>query len=175
MITTKTRLRWLAYTLIACFVADAIAAKPPPGVPKRNDCDNNLTAVKVQDLSFGDYVGTTGGTITVTTAGTRITSGPELTGGIVTAAAFVVSNSLSGCDYYPVRIRLPNTATLSGPANMTANNFTNDPPSLFILSPTPGAPTRVYVGADLISINNQTGGTYITAAPFQVVFRHRQP
>ncbi len=175
MITTKTRYRWLAYTLIAFFVTDAIAARPPPGVPRRNQCNNNLTAVNVQDLSFGDYEGTTSGTVTVTTAGTRITSGPDLAGGIVTAAAFDVSNTLSGCDYYPVRIRLPNNTTLSGPANMTVNNFTNNPPSLFTLSPIPGVPTRVYVGADLISNNNQNGGTYITAAPFNVRFNHRRP
>ena len=153
---------------------DALAA-PPPGVPRRNQCNNNLVAVMVQDLSFGDYEGLTGGTITVTPTGTRTSTGPVLAGGIVTAAAFDVSNTLAGCDYYPIRIRLPNTATLSGPATMTADNFTNSPASMFTLSATPGVPTRVYVGADLNSSNSQAGGGYTTAAPFQVRFNHRRP
>ena len=175
--TTTTRLfHWLSYTLITLFITEAFAGPPPPGVPRRNLCNNNLTAVKVQDLSFGDYEGTIGGTITISATGIRSTSGPDLAGGVVTTAAFDVANSLSGCDYYPVRIRLPGNTTLSGPtATMTANNFTSDPPGLFTLSPVPGVPTRVNVGADLVSNPNQAGGAYTTAAPYQVRFDHRNP
>lgn len=161
--------------LVACVLSIEALAAPPPGVPRRNQCDNNLVAVMVQDLSFGDYEGLAGGTITVTPNGTRTSTGPVLAGGIVTAAAFDVSNTLAGCDYYPIRIRLPNTATLSGPTTMIADNFTNNPASMFTLSATPGVPTRVYVGADLNSGNNQAGGGYTTAAPFQVRFNHRRP
>lgn len=160
--------------VVALVIVDALAA-PPPGVPRRNQCENNLTVVKVQDLAFGDYEGLSAGTITVTPSGTRTSTGPILAGGIVTAAAFDVSNTLAGCDYYPIRIRMPNSATLSGPAAMIADNFTNNPASLFTLSATPGVPTRVNVGADLNSNTNQVGGVYTTAAPFQVRFNHRRP
>jgi len=170
----QQQLRILSLSMMAVIVIDAVAA-PPPGVPRRNQCNTNLTAVKVQDLSFGDYEGLTAGTITVSTTGTRTSTGPTLAGGTVTAAAFDVSNTLSGCDYYPIRIRLPNNATLSGPATTTANNFTNSPASLFILSATPGVPTRVYVGADLNSNINQAAGGYSTATPFQLRVNHRRP
>lgn len=159
---------------IALVIVDTLAA-PPPGVPRRNQCENNLTVVRVQELAFGDYEGLNAGTISVTPSGTRTSTGPILAGGIVTAAAFDISNTLAGCDYYPIRIRLPNTATLSGPAAMIADNFTNNPADLFTLNATPGVPTRVYVGADLNSGNNQAGGVYTTAAPFQVRFNHRRP
>lgn len=174
MIDFKRHLPLLSLAMLALIAIDAVAA-PPPGIPGRNQCNNNLTAIKVQDLSFGDYEGITGGIITVTTAGTRSSTGPILAGGNVTAAAYDVSNTLSGCDYYPIRIRLPNNATLSGPATMTASNFTSNPASRFTLSATPGVPTRVYVGADLGSNNNQAGGSYTTAAPFTVRFNHRNP
>lgn len=174
MIDIKQQRPILSLTMLALIAIEAVAA-PPPGIPLRNQCNNNLTAVRVQDLSFGDFEGITAGTITVTTAGTRSSTGPVLAGGIVAAAAFDVSNTLAGCDFYPVRIRLPNNATLSGPASMSASNFTNSPASLFILSATPGVPTRVFVGADLASNNNQTGGAYATATPFTVRFDHRRP
>ena len=154
---------------------DAFAAPLPPGVPRRNQCNGNLSAVLVQGLSYGDFEGTTAGTVTVTPNATRSSTGPNLAGGIVTAASFDVSNTLAGCDYYPVRIRLPNSATLAGPATMTAGNFTNSPPSRFILSATPGVPTRVFIGADLVVGNNQAGGAYTTATPFQVRFDHVNP
>lgn len=174
MIDIKQQGKVVSLAMVAFIAIEAVAA-PPPGIPRRNQCNNNLTAVKVQDLSFGDFEGTTAGTITVTTAGTRSSTGPVLAGGLVAAVAFDVSNTLAGCDFYPVRIRTPNTATLSGPASLTASNFTNSPASLFTLSATPGVPTRVYVGADLASNNNQTGGAYTTATPFTVRFDHRRP
>ena len=166
---------WLSFLLMMLFLSQAVAGPPPPGVPRINQCNTSLTAVKVQDLSFGDYEGTTGGTITVSATGTRSSTGPVLAGGIVTAAAFDVSNSLSGCDYYPVRIQFPGNTTLSGPATMTVDSFTSDTASPFTLSPVPGAPTRINVGARLISNNNQAGGTYTTATPYQLRFRHRNP
>jgi hypothetical protein len=174
MICFKQQLQMLSVPMLMLIVIDAVAA-PPAGVPRRNQCENNLTVVKVQDLSFGDYEGLTAGTITVSATGTRTTTGPALAGGTATAAAFDVSNTLPGCDYYPIRIRLPNNAALSGPASMTAANFTNSPASLFSLSATPGIPVRVYVGADLNSNNNQAAGAYSTAAPFQIRFNHRMP
>lgn len=172
--THARRLQPALLSLALLITIDAAAA-PMPGMPNRIQCENNLNVVKVQDLSFGDYEGLAAGTITVTPAGTRSSTGPTLAGGIVTAAAFDVSNTLAGCDFYPIRIRLPNTATLSGPAAMTASNFTNNPASLFTLGATPGVPTRVYVGADLNSSANQAGGAYTTATPFQVRFDHRRP
>ena len=150
MIITLQLSRWLSFLLLMLFVAEILAGPKPPGVPRRNLCRNAMSAVLVQDLSFGDFEGT------------------------VTAAAFDVSNSLSGCDWYPVSITLPATATLTtGAFTMTANTFISSPASQFTLSPVPGQPTRVNVGATLNSAVNQAGGSY--SAPFQIDFLHINP
>jgi hypothetical protein len=156
------------------FVAELLAGPRPPGVPRRNLCRNAMSAILVQDLSFGDFEGTVAGSVIVSPAGIRSTTGPVLAGGTVTAAAFDVTNPLSGCDWYPVEITLPATATLTtGTFTMTADSFTSIPATQFTLSPVPGQPTRVYVGARLNSAVNQAGGTY--NAPFQVDFLHINP
>ena len=150
-----------------------IASHAAPGPPNLNKCNNknSLTAVTVQNLSFGDFEGTIAGTVTVTPAGARSSTGPVLAGGIVTAAAFDVSNSEPGCDIYPVQITLPATATLTtGAVNITADTFVSSPANQFTLSPVPGQATRVFIGATVNSGANQTGGAYTT--PFDVIFEH---
>ena len=164
--------RYWLLTVITLFIIDAIAAPGPPNLNKCNN-KNSLISVPVQDLSFGDYDGTIAGTITVTPAGTRSSSGPVLAGGIVTAAAFDVSNNEPGCDIYPVQITLPTTTTLTaGAVNMTASTFVSNPATQFTLSTTPGQATRVHVGATLNSGVNQAGGAYTTGTPFDVTFEH---
>ena len=160
-----------------CF--DSLAKKPntPPGTPKKKDCDNALVAVRIVDLEFGTFDGTTAGSITVTTSGSRNSTGPILVGGTVNAAAFDVSNSLAGCDYYPVRTQIQGVPTdLTGPGSlMPSDVYTTDPTGIFTLSATPGIPTRVNVGATLTTGTSQTSGTYTTAAPFTMRFSHRNP
>lgn len=160
---------WLL-TVLTLFVFDAVAA---PGPPNINKCNNkkSLTAVPVQDLSFGEYIGSIAGTITVTPAGSRIAAGPELVGGTVTAAAFDVSNNEPGCDIYPVQIALPASASIVFDTfTMAVDTFISSPAGQFTLSVTPGQATRVYVGATLNSTVNQSGGDYL--GPFDVDFIH---
>jgi hypothetical protein len=166
----------LALILLSlCF--EAVAAKPPPGVPKKKACSDNLIATKVVNLEFGTFDGTTAGTVTITTSGSRSSTGPTLVGGTVNAAAFDVSNALSGCDYYPVRVQIQGVPTdLAGPgAVMPSDIYISSPTGTFTLSATPGTPTRVSVGATLTTGSAQTSGTYTTLAPFTMRFSHRNP
>ncbi len=156
----------------------AATAKPlPANIPKKHDCQKKLVAVNVNDLAFGNFDGTTAGTITVTPSGARSSSGPALVGGTVNAAAFDVSNSLANCDYWPVRIQVQGVPTdLTGPGTaMPSEMYDTLPSEPFTLSATPGIPTRVNVGASLITGTTQTSGNYTTAAPFTMRFSHVQP
>ena len=174
----QTKLLRLTFVLVAIgLCSEALAGKPPPGVPKKNVCAKNLVSVNVIDLEFGNYDGTTAGSVTVTTTGARSSTGPTLVGGTVNAAAFDVSNSLSGCDYWPVRIQVQGVPTdLTGPGiAIPSDVYTTSPPSPFTLSATPGVPTRVNAGATITSGAVQTSGTYTTAAPFTLRFSHRNP
>ena len=143
----------------------SLAAKPPT----KAECNAALQAALVTSLNFGDYEGTVAGTITVDTAGNRTTTGPVLAGGTVSAAAYDVWTTLAGCEKFNITVTIPGTATLTGPASMTANNFTSNPPKKFKLT-APAVPTRVSVGASLNSTAGQTGGLYATT--FTVDFSH---
>ncbi len=155
----------------------AIAKPPPPGTPKKVTCMKNLVATTVTDIEFGSFDGTTAGSVTVTTSGSRSSTGPVLVGGTVNAAAFDVSNSVPGCDYYPIRVQVQGVPTdLTGPgAAMPSDIYTTEPTGTFTLSATPGTPTRVNVGATLTTGISQTSGFYTTAAPFTMRFSHRNP
>lgn len=165
----------LTMMFLSCF--SAIAGPLPPGIPKKNDCQKKLLAVNVIDLEFGSFDGTTAGTITVTPSGSRSSTGPVLVGGTVNAAAFDVSNSMPNCDYWPVRVQIQGVpADLAGPGiAMPSDMYATLPAGPFILSATPGIPTRVNVGASLITGTTQTSGSYTTAAPFTMRFSHVQP
>ena len=177
-LSSQTKILHFTITAIAmslCF--EAFAARPPPGIPKKIDCQKNLVAVNVFDIEFGNFDGTTAGTITVTPAGSRSTTGPVLIGGTVNAAAFDVSNSLANCDYWPVRVQAQAVPTdLTGPgAAMLSDVYTYSPATPFNLSATPGIPTRVSVGASLTTGAAQASGSYTTAAPFKMRFSHVNP
>lgn len=141
-------------TIFCVVIAQTIHAAPP-------DCPATLTANLTQDLDFGDYVGTNGGTITIDTAGARTeTGGVILVGGTTTAATYVFSNSDSRCLNRWIKITaIPNSITISGPASMTVNNFITSAAAdgdKFKISTT----NTVTIGADLITNNAQTQGPY---------------
>ena len=159
-------------TAFLLILTEATAAPGDP--PNLNQCNNknSLSAVLVQDLSFGDFDGTVAGTIIVDTNGNIVSSPPpDHAGGNVLAAAFDVSNSRTGCDFYPVQIILPASAVITGPATMNVGSFVSSPANQFTLSP--GQPTRVYVGATLTTGANQATGAY--TGPFDVIFEHVNP
>ena len=174
-ISSKIKLLQSVIFMIAFLTHFSADAKPPPpGTPKKKDCQNNLVVAKVMDIEFGSFDGTTPGTITVTPSGSRSTTGPALVGGTVNAAVFDVSNSLIGCDYWPVRAQVQGIPIdLTGPgAAMPSDTYTTLPASSFNLSVTPGTPTRVNVGASLTTGATQTSGSYTTASPFTMKFSH---
>jgi hypothetical protein len=150
----------------ALLFCHATRAAPPPS---KAECNAALQAALVTSLNFGDFESAVAGTITVDTAGARTTTGPVLAGGTVSAAAYDVWTTLDGCERRNIAVTVPGTATLTGPASMTANNFTKNPPNKFKLT-APIVPTRVTVGASLNSIAGQTGGPYTTT--FTVDFSH---
>ncbi len=147
------------------FSQGSMAAPPPP----KAACNAALQAALVTSLDFGEYDGTVAGTITVDTAGTRTAAGPILGGGTVSAAAYDVWTTLTGCERRNITVTVPASASLTGPATMTANNFTKNPANKFKLT-APGVPTRVTVGATLNTAANQPAGSYL--GPFNVDFSH---
>ena len=139
--------------LLFSVVFDATAAT-------RNQCRQNMVATEVQELNFGNYVGTIGGTITVDTNGVRTSSAPILAGGTVSTGIYEVSSTIAGCDVYPVRIRFFNGTLTGTGTNMPINTFTSNPASLFTISPLANVPTTVYVGGNLDSGAAQAAGGY---------------
>ena len=144
----------------------ATRAAPPPS---KAACNAALQAALVTNLDFGDYEGAVAGTITVDTAGARTTTGPLLAGGTVSAAAYDVWTTLAGCEKRNITVTVPGSVTLTGPATMTANNFTKNPANKFKLT-APGVSTRVTVGATLNSAAAQATGGY--TVPFSIQFTH---
>ena len=162
--TNNAAVTTLLFTALL-FCRATMAAKPP----SKAECNAALQAALVTSLNFGDYEGAVAGTITVDTAGARTTTGPMLAGGSVSAAAYDVWTTLDGCEKRNITVTVPGTATLNGPASLTANNFTKNPARKFKLT-APAVPTRVTVGASLNSAAGQTSGPYTTA--FTVDFSH---
>lgn len=173
---SKVKLFQFVIFAITFFTFFSAAAKPPPvGTPKKNVCSKNLIIAKVVDLEFGDFTSSNAGTVTVSPAGSRNASATiTLLGGTVNAAAFDVTNTLAGCDYWPVRIQIQGVPTsLAGPGTaMVSDTYISSPTGTFTLSATPGTPTRVNVGATLATNTPQTGGFYTTAAPFALRVSH---
>ena len=172
---SKTKLlQSVIFTIMLLVHFSADAKPPPPGTPKKNDCDKSLVAVNVIDINFGNFDGTEQGTITVTPSGSRSATGPTLVGGTVNAAAFDVSNPLIGCDYWPVRIQIQGVpVNLTGPGvAMPSDTYTTLPTSPFNLSVTPGTPARINVGASLSTGATQASGSYTTTSPFTMKFSH---
>lgn len=168
---TSSTIRLFSVTtlsLMLMMMTDAQAAT-------RRNCNNSLVAVEVTPLDFGNFVGSIAGTVTVSTAGARSTTGPILVGGgSVSPGVFSLYTTISGCETYPVRVRGFN-GTLSGTGpNMTVNNFDSDPVSeAFYLSPNANDPITVTVGADVSSATNQAAGVY--TGTYRVRFRLTNP
>ena len=178
MRSSKQYLCWVTFAMMTGIATNATAAPKPPGVPAIGQCSQTLTAVVVNDLSFGDFDGTLAGSVVIDINGNLVSAPPpDHAGGIITAVTYDVSNTRSGCDYYPVEIRnIPVSIILSGPgAAMTAGNLITsiDPATQFTLSATPGQATRITIGATLTTNAAQAAGIYTTA--FTVDFRHRNP
>ncbi len=131
----------------------------------------------MNNLTFGDFDGSTAGTVTITpsaTGATRSSSGLNFIGGTFNAAQINVSNPTAGCEYYPVRIQVQGVpTTLTGPGTaMPADTFTTYPAGPFTLG---AGGSVVSIGATLTSNPAQAGGAYTTTAPFTLRFSHVNP
>lgn len=165
--------RLLHLTIILTLVCCNLSHAGPPTGPRRNECNNALTAVLLQDINFGSFLANTGGTVNIATNGTRTaTGGVVLASGTVAAGLYEVNSTLPGCEIYPVKIRLPNNTTLTEPlgSTMLAAGFISLPAIEFTIIP--GTPQLVEVGADLTAAAGQVGGTYDTLAAYSLTFRH---
>lgn len=157
---TYTKMQSLSVTIMALIlmtlsIVDVEAAS-------RRNCNRALVINEVTELNFGNFVGSLVGKVTVTTSGSRSSTGPVLVGGgTVSPAVYSLHTTIAGCERYRVRIRF-NNGNLGGPgANMRVNNFVSDPASLNLnLNPGANNPVFVTVGADVSSAASQQNGVY---------------
>lgn len=153
--TTRISVSLLSLTLLMAIMVDAEAAS-------RRNCNRALVINEVTPLDFGNFVGTVGGKVTVSTSGARTSTGPVLVGGgTVSPAVYSIYTSISGCERFRVRIRF-NNGNLNGPGtSLRVDNFVANPSSeSFNLNPGANNPVYVTVGADVSSATNQTNGDY---------------
>jgi hypothetical protein len=129
-----------------------------------------ITISKTVDMNFGNaIVDATTGTIVLTPAGTRSTTGGvsflTATPGTVTAASFEVTGGVNAT----YAITLPAAAiTNKGGDNMTVDNWTTDATGLLN-----GIGKEIFnVGATLHVSANQVSGTYLSTIPFTVTVNY---
>ncbi|MET0855400.1 MAG: DUF4402 domain-containing protein [Telluria sp.] len=110
------------------------------------------------NLALGRFIAAGGGTVVVSPAGVRSTTGViPLPGATVSAAGFSLIVTGNGKALRWTTITLPSSATLSsGSASMTLNAFTSNPTGTFNGS----LLTQLAVGATLNVSPNQPAGTY---------------
>lgn len=110
------------------------------------------------NLALGRFIAAGGGTVVVSPAGVRSSTGViPLPGGTISAAVFNLSVTGNGKALGWTTITLPSSATLtSGSASMTLTAFTSNPSGTFNGS----ALTQLEVGATLNASPNQPAGTY---------------
>jgi hypothetical protein len=130
-----------------------------------------ISLTLVDDMNFGNVaVGASGGTVIMTPAGVRSTTGgvtlPAITG-TVAAAEFTVA----GADGYTYAITLPVGATTitSGANTMTVGTWTSTPAATGTLT---GGSETLTVGATLNVGANQPAGTYLSGTPFTVTVNY---
>lgn len=131
-----------------------------------------ISITKTVDMNFGNVAvqAATGGTVVLTPAGIRSTTGgvtlPAVTG-TVAAASFTVN----GEGTYTYAITLPSSAlTISSGANtMSVNAFTSTPSATGTL--TAGTQT-LNVGATLNVAAAQASGVYVSGTPFNVTVNY---
>jgi hypothetical protein len=122
----------------------------------------NITLAKVQDLAFGAIIrGGSAGTVTISTTGTR-----SSTGGVFLLPSGYAAYMQASFTVWvrrknrTVQITLPSSVIISSGSNsMTVNTFTSSPSGTFT-SPTANYITTINVGARLNVGANQARGTY---------------
>lgn len=134
-----------------------------------NGCNNWLSLINAQSLSFGNIVAATAGNVTVDADGVRTSSGGViLTGGVVSAAIFDVTTRRH-CHHHAFTITLPSSIILSsGSNNMSVNNFvTTVVPATLVTQQGSG---QIRAGATLDVASNQPSGNYSGQFTIDVIF-----
>lgn len=130
------------------------------------------TFTSSQALSFGRFAAGAGGTITVTPAGARTSTGTvTLLTSTVTAAKFTNTDNTQKYASAAVIITLPadNSVVLSSGANqMSLVSFTSNPSGTGFMS---GGSLTITVGATLVVNANQPKGAYSGSVPVTIQYQ----
>lgn len=128
-----------------------------------------LSVAATSNLSFGNIIAGSGGTVTIATNGTRTSTGvtlPAANPGTISAAQFTVT----GTGTSTFTIAVPATHTISnGTEDMTVGSFVSDPTPTGTLA---GGTATVRVGATLTVGNAQAPGTYTNATGFTITVNY---
>lgn len=130
-----------------------------------------ISITKTLDLDFGNVAASgAAGTVVITPAGTRSTTGGvslPVIAGTVTSASF----NVAGQGNYTYAITLPASVVISsGANNMTVDAFTSTPTATGTLSA--GGTQTVNVGATLNVNASQASGLYTSGTPFDVTVNY---
>lgn len=137
-------------------------------------CTNNMVLTAGQTLSFGAIVPNSSGSVTVSTAGIRTSTGPTLVGGTIAQASFTGTDTgiKTGdtCITQTVTVNV-STATLTGPGpSMTVNamtdSVTDNGTGLWDYNTTP-----IYVGGTLNISAGQVAGSYSGTFTITIVYQ----
>jgi hypothetical protein len=166
------RIKLTAITLLLAGFSTATFAQATATATATATIVTPISITKTVDMNFGNVAVQTGtgGTVVMTPAGVRSTTGGVTlpsTIGTVAAASFTVN----GQGAYTYAITLPSTAlTLTSGANtMTATVFTSTPSATGAL--TAGTQT-LNVGATLNVAAAQPAGVYVSGTPFNVTVNY---
>jgi hypothetical protein len=125
-----------------------------------------------QALSFGRFVAGTGGTITVSPAGARTSTGTvTLLSSTVTAAKFTNTDNTPKVASAAVIITLPSDGSVvlsSGANQMSLRTFTSNPSGTGFMS---GGSLTISVGATLVVNANQPKGAYSGSIPVTIQYQ----
>lgn len=124
-------------------------------------------------LDFGRFVAAGGGTVAVSPAGLRSTSGAVIPLNSANAgqAAFSVSRNGSGGGGKAIAISLPANGSIrlsNGSASMAVDGFSASPASLVTI---PAGGTTLSIGATLTVAPNQARGNYTGSFPLIVNYQ----
>jgi hypothetical protein len=125
-----------------------------------------------QALAFGRFAAATAGTITVSPAGARTsTGGVTLLSSTVTAAKFTNTDNTPKMASAAVIITLPADGSVvmsSGANQMSLRTFTSNPSGTGFMS---GGSLQISVGATLVVNANQARGNYSGSIPVTVQYQ----
>jgi hypothetical protein len=170
-----SKLQKMKIFAILVFLMGSAAASFAQATASANATAAIVTAIsitKVVDMNFGNVAvqTATGGTVVLTPASTRTSTGgvtlPSTTG-TVTAASF----NVGGEGIYTYSITLPAAATTisNGANSMSVNTFTSTPSGAGSLA---AGFQVLHVGATLNVAAAQPSGVYTSATPFNVTVNY---